>query len=153
MAKLRDIAIRAGVTVSTVSKVLNHSNEISPTTARRVMEVAKELGYVAKKSVNWKEKTIGVILPEVQSLYYAGLLQRLGQEIEKYGYVMLTMLTSGYAESIKPFMERMYQYKPEGLIICCTSLCAEEDCHLIEGSGIPTMILNESSISFPIDSI
>lgn len=153
MAKLRDVAIKTGFTVSTVSKALNRSEEISPKTAQKIMVAAKELGYTPKRASGWTAKTIGVILPEVQSLYHAGLLQRLGEEIEKYDYVMLTMFTSSFTGSVEPYMERMRQYKPDGLIIYCTHFFTENEYRIINNSGIPTIMLNESNSSFAIDSI
>jgi len=74
MVKLRDIAQATGLTVSTVSKALNHSAEISKATTDRVWETAREMGYVFKKPENPSLRTIGVIAPEVRSHYYAELL-------------------------------------------------------------------------------
>ena len=58
MVKLREIALHTGFSVSTVSKALNNSKEISPETCKIVKDMAEELGYVAKKAGKKAEKTI-----------------------------------------------------------------------------------------------
>ena len=86
MVKLRDIAEATGLTVSTVSKALNYSSEISKSTTDLVWEKALEMGYVQKKPTNPSRKTIGVIISEVRSHYYAELLHSLADAIEKNGF-------------------------------------------------------------------
>lgn len=153
MVRLRDIAQRTGLTVSTVSKALNHSKEISTETSKLIWETAREMGYVSKKAAQRAEKTIGVVLPEVDSQYYARLLHALNQKIEDCGYVMVTMLASEYAARIGPIVERMCKYEPDGIIVCCGSLVLDSDLRTISECGIPALVLNESVISMPVDSI
>ena len=64
MVKLRDIAAATGLTVSTVSKALNHSGEISKATTDLVWDKAKEMGYTFKGSSNPSHRTIGIIIPD-----------------------------------------------------------------------------------------
>ena len=153
MVRLKDIALRTGLTVSTVSKALNHSKEISGETSRLIWETAREMGYVSKKAAKRAEKTIGVILPEVESQYYARLMHALNQKIENCGYVMITMLTSEYAASVGPVVERMCKYEPDGIIVCCGALVLDSDLQTILECGIPSVVMNEAVFSFPMDSI
>lgn len=153
MVKLRDIAHQTGLTVSTVSKALNHSKEISAETTKLIWETARDMGYVSKKAAKRKEKTIGVILPEVDSQYYARLMHALNQKIESCGYVMITMLTSEYAARIGPVVERMCRFEPDGMIVCCGVSVTESDLQVVLECGIPTLLLNELTYNCPIDSI
>ena len=67
MVKLKDIARETGLTISTVSKALNRSPEISTMTTELVWEKAKEMGYFSRRVVDRRTKLVGVLLPEVCS--------------------------------------------------------------------------------------
>ncbi len=87
---LRKISERAGVSPSTVSKVLSGSREISQYTAEKVLAIAQELGYLAARSEKRRGLcreaiVIGVICPELVSAYYARIVQMLGEVIEEAG--------------------------------------------------------------------
>lgn len=153
MVRLKDIAKQTGLTVSTVSKALNRSKEISRETSEVVWEAAREMGYVPKKAANHVEKTIGVILPEINSQYYARLMDALNREIVKHGYVMITLLKSGYASKLEPYVEQMRKYAPDGMIICCDYSATENTFQKVLDCQIPSLLLNENLVTFPIDSI
>lgn len=154
MVKLKDIAQKTGLTVSTVSKALNHSLEISEATARLVRQTADQMGYRAKTPVKTSSKTIGVVLPEVRSHYYAELLQSLDSEITHRGYTTLVMLTEGYAESAQPAIERICKYNLDGLLVNCNSSFSDESSQYLLDCGIPTILLGVvTSLNYPLDSI
>lgn len=154
MVRLKDIAKETGLTVSTVSKALSHSKEISYETSKRVIETARSMGYVSKRIHDREEKTIGVILPEVQSQYYAKLMQTLHTEIENRGCAMITMLAGGYSAKVGPAIERMNQYGPDGLIICCNHISLEEEQEALYKNKIPVVVLTEKDAKdCPVDSI
>jgi len=153
MVKLKEIAMQTGMTVSTVSKVLNHSKEISQETTQLVLETAKMMGYVPKKAASRDTKTIGVVLPEVRSHYYAELMHALSMEIESHGYSMLTMLTKAYSVDVHPYVERMLQYNLDGLVVSCDRTLAESTCRMLVDNQIPALLLTESDMRYPPDSI
>lgn len=154
MVKLKDIARETGLTVSTVSKALNRSSEISEATTKLVRQVAERMGYCAKTSAKPSTKTIGVVLPEVRSHYYAELLQSLDSEITHRGYTTLVILTEGYAESAQPAIERICKYNLDGLLVSCNSGFSDKSGQYLLDSGIPTLLLGVvTSLNYPLDSI
>lgn len=154
MVKLKDIAKETGLTMSTISKALNHSSEISEETTNLVLETAARMGYVPRKKLKDMEKNIGIILPEVKSHYYASLMEILSHEGEKHGCNMVTMLTSGYPVDLKPALERISKYKPDGLIVGCGGLPFDMKFHGMRGKRIPVVALREKEqLNSPIDGI
>ena len=153
MVKLRDIAEATGLTVSTVSKALNHSAEISKSTTDMVWEKAREMGYVFKKPANPSHRTIGVIIPEVRSNYYAELLHSLANAIEKNGLTMITVMSTEYSASVKPYIERITQFKLDGLFVCGDVAFSDDSYQLLRESGIPTLLLTEVDLPYMMDSI
>ena len=90
MAKLKDIATAAGVSISTVSKALNNSNEIKKDTKARIVRIARELNYnLSSQQAGLplrSDHTIGVICPEIDSNYYTQLISSIGSQITRKGF-------------------------------------------------------------------
>ncbi|AGC77212.1 LacI family transcriptional regulator [Nonlabens dokdonensis] len=98
MITLKDLAATLGVSVSTVSKALKDSPEISKDTITRVKEIAKELNYrpntLALSLKNRKTKTIGVIIPDILNTFFARILYGIEQESTALGYNIITCLSN-----------------------------------------------------------
>ena len=81
MSTLKDVAERAGVTVTTVSRVINNRGYISEKTRQKVYDVMKEIGYqpneVARSLSKQHTSTIGVIVPHIVHPYFAKLLSNI----------------------------------------------------------------------------
>ena len=84
MATLKDVAKASGLTVGTVSRVLNNRGYISDKTREKVYQVMKELNYqpneMARSLSKQKNNTIGIILPQIEHPYFAKVLGRLEKE-------------------------------------------------------------------------
>lgn len=100
-----DVAKKAGVSPSTVSRVISNHPRISPATAAKVREVMKELGYhpniMAKSLVSKTTNTLGVILPRPAeelflNLFFPESLRGILSQSSKVGYDLV--LTSGASE-------------------------------------------------------
>ena len=101
MATLKDVAKASGLTVGTVSRVLNNRGYISDKTREKVYQVMKELNYqpneTARALSKQKSNTIGVILPNIEHPYFAKVLSRLEREAAKQGYRIM-LFVSRYKE-------------------------------------------------------
>jgi LacI family transcriptional regulator len=90
MVTLKHLAEQLNVSVSTVSKALHDSQEISADTIKRTKELAKTLNYqpnkVALSLKNNKTKTLGVILPNILNHFFAKVLLGIEKEATKKGY-------------------------------------------------------------------
>ena len=91
---IRDVAERAGVAVSTVSRVLNGLDRVSEETRRRVEQAARELSYVpnnfAASMVTGQSKILGIIVPPVR--------QRMRNR-QNYGKFLCFFIMACYNES------------------------------------------------------
>ena len=71
---LRDVARTAGVSVKTVSRVVNNQGEISEETRQRIKSVVREMGYrpnlVARGLVTQRTRTIGLIVPDITNPFF-----------------------------------------------------------------------------------
>lgn len=90
---IKDIARLAGVSYSTVSKALNGSPLVKPETRRRIVELARQLGYepnlAAKSLVSRRSHTVGVLLPSLERVALSALVSRINDALSARGYEML----------------------------------------------------------------
>ena len=98
MVTLKQLAEQLNVSVSTVSKALHDSEEISPDTIKRVKDLAELLNYKPNKLAlslkNSKTNTIGVIIPNILNHFFAKALFAIEQEASKQGYHIITCLSN-----------------------------------------------------------
>lgn len=94
MTTLQEIAALTGVSKSTVSKALRNTGEINAETVARIRSAALSLGYDTERlrGETPGRKTIGVIFPELRSLYYNKIYDRFCAEMNGAGYRVISML-------------------------------------------------------------
>lgn len=101
-ATLKQIAKELGVSVSTVSKALNDSPEISNLTKIKIQEFARLKNYkpniMALNLKNRKTKTIGVIIPNILNSFFAKVFSGIEKVADQMGYHVITCISN---ESIK----------------------------------------------------
>lgn len=156
MVKLKDIARETGLTISTVSKALNNSREISEATTAKVLATAEALGYRIKRTeTRQKIKTIGVILPEVRSHLYAELLHTLTKEADRRGYMLMTVLTRDFSEDLFLYIERLLSYQLAGLFINGTAGLSPMAQKLLRDNNVPSVVIRncDQDECYGIDSI
>ncbi len=98
MITLKELAKRLNVSISTVSKALNDSPEISENTIKRVKEAAEMYKYVPNRVAlslkNSKTKTIGVIIPNILNHFFAKVLYGMEKEASMLGYSLITCISN-----------------------------------------------------------
>ncbi|TBL80881.1 LacI family transcriptional regulator [Paenibacillus thalictri] len=90
---IKDIARIAGVSTATVSKALNNSALVKPSTKHKINEIAEQMGYqpniAAKSLVSKKSRTIGAVWPNVDRATLTTLATKINDEFNKNGYSMI----------------------------------------------------------------
>lgn len=96
---IRDVAREAGVSVSTVSRVLNGKPDISEDAARRVKAAIESLRFVpsnlARGMVLSQTRAIGLLLPDMTNPYFAALSRGIAHRAEEFGYTVILFDTDG----------------------------------------------------------
>ncbi len=91
MAGIKEIAERAGVSMTTVSNVLNKKKNVGATTREQVLKIAQELGYTHKQQsgIDGKRRTIIVSFSDFDTLFYLDILHGVSDYVNKQGYHIL----------------------------------------------------------------
>ena len=91
MAGIKEIAERAGVSITTVSNVLNKKKNVGARTREKVLSIAQELGYNHKEQsgIDGKRRTIIVSFSDFDTLFYLDILHGISDYVSRQGYHIL----------------------------------------------------------------
>lgn len=99
MVKMKDVALRAGVSIATVSNVITGKRTVSPEVQKAVQQAITELDYhvnmVARGLKTQRTNTIGVVLPDVTKLFFNDVLKGVMTAAAENGF-SINILSSGY---------------------------------------------------------
>jgi DNA-binding LacI/PurR family transcriptional regulator len=118
---IRDVARRAGVSISTVSRVTNGKGRVNREMAERVWRAVRELNYQpdpqARALVSGRSHIIGLMVTEITNPFFPELIQRFEQLAVDSGYEVLLASTPNDAASIAMSVRRMLQRKVDGVAV------------------------------------
>src|SRR5690606_35553402 len=121
MVTIKEIAEMAGVSRTTVSRVLNNSGYVSEDARKRVEKVIEETGYVpseqAKSLRTKKTKVIGVILPTIQTETPSRIVTGVGKELSKNGYQILLANTNLDKQKEVDYLDLLRLRQVDGIIL------------------------------------
>ena len=124
MATIRDVAARAGVSVATVSYVINGTKPVAPETAARVRRAMEELDYhpnaVAQSLRTRTTHVIGVVVSDIANPFFATLVRGAEDCARQHGYSVLICNTSERLENELVSLELLSRKRVDGMILAPT---------------------------------
>lgn len=156
MASLHDVAKLAGVSKSTVSRVVNNEYGVKQATKDKVQKAIDELGYqtnlVAKELKSQKTNLIGVIVPRVASTATSQGVDGLSRVFDNAGKQVLLASTQQSFQKEIEFIRLFNQKRVEGIILYATHL-DEELVEVILQSSAPVVLVGQDGSLFNIPSV
>ena len=143
-----DIAERAGVSIATVSRVLNGSANVSAKTQAKVLGVIEESGYtpnVFARGLGLNTmKMIGVLCTDVADIFYAKAVSVIENSLRQYGYDSLLCSTGKNLEDKQKYIDLLLAKRVDALILIGSIFKEEADNSHIEKAAakVPTVIIN-----------
>jgi LacI family transcriptional regulator, sucrose operon repressor len=120
--KLEDVAKAAGVSPTTVSRVLNNRGYISDHTREKVKNAIKELNYypndVARSLFKKRTNFIGLILPNVSNPFFGELALYIENLFFSLGYKIILCNSSGQLEKEEAYSTMLIRHQVDGMIVC-----------------------------------
>ncbi|MCD6385134.1 LacI family DNA-binding transcriptional regulator [Candidatus Sumerlaeota bacterium] len=118
---IRDIARLAGVSATTVSRVLNGDPRISESTAATVIKIAKQIHYrpniMARALVKSGNRLVGLILRHIQGSFFSDIIAGVEEELEKRGYSVILRNSEMKPHTEKFHFKVLLDNQVEGIII------------------------------------
>ena len=125
---IREVARAAGVSVATVSRVLNDSGPVHEETRRRVREAAGSLRYIphsgARSLITSRTSTIGVLLPDVYGEFFSEIIRGIDQRAKRSGYHLLLSSAHGDRTELGSALRAM-RGRVDGLIVMSPDIEAD----------------------------
>ncbi|MEC2071411.1 LacI family DNA-binding transcriptional regulator [Alkalihalophilus marmarensis] len=134
MTTIREVAKMAGVSVATVSRVINGNGKVKQATEEKVRGIIKELNYVpsaiAVSLNNKKSKTIGLMLPDITNPFFAELAKGVEEVAKENGYTVILCNTNGDLQSELDHLQVLEQKYVDGIILSSHTLSYSDVEHI-----------------------
>jgi LacI family transcriptional regulator len=128
---IKEIARLAGVSMATVSRVLNSNTSVNPELAARVMEVSNALGYQPSPAARYlrskKSGLLGIVVPDLSLNYFSSMVNGAIDKAREYGQLVVVGTVEGDIESEREYLKKVSGYMLDGLIYCPVSEAPVED--------------------------
>tara|TARA_R110002096_G_scaffold6206_4_gene28539 strand:+ start:6670 stop:7689 length:1020 start_codon:yes stop_codon:yes gene_type:complete len=158
MATLRDVARKAQVSVSTVSRVINQEPLVKRDTRQKVESAIDELGYrpnrVAQRlrSINTKNKLIGLVLPDIQNPFYVDVVRGVEEAAYQQKFAVMIGNFDQSEEKEKIFLEVLQSESIDGLIVAPYRNRDQHIRKVIE-NGYPVVCIDRGLVGIDVDVI
>jgi LacI family transcriptional regulator len=143
-ATIRDVALRAEVSVASVSRALNNNGGVHPDTRERVIAAAAELGYVphagARSLSLAHANALGVVLPDLHGEFFSELVRGIDREASLHGFLLL--LSNMHEVNGQPAAGlRAMRGRVDGLLVMAPHIRPEELARALP-AGMPAVLVN-----------
>ena len=143
---IADVAQKAGVSIATVSRVLNGSSPVIPETAERVQVAVTSLNYIphaaARTLARRRTDTIGLLLPEISGAFFQPLLRGVEAGVSEAGFDLLIHTTQPCTQDVP--RRPLGEHNTDGLLVFPEGLDSRELTRL-QDSNFPVVLLHQSS--------
>ncbi len=133
---MADVAREAGVSLMTVSRVVNNKGEVSESTKQRILEVIERLGYrpsgIARSLATSRTGTIGLIVPDISNPFFADLAKGVEKVAYSEGYNVFLCSTEEDPRRELKVLESLAEYRVDGVLLCSSRL---DEKHLVDALG------------------
>ncbi|MBO4678747.1 MAG: LacI family DNA-binding transcriptional regulator [Lachnospiraceae bacterium] len=147
-----DISEKAGVSIATVSRVLNGSSKVKESTRKKIMDIIDEYGYTPNSSARAmglkSMQTIGILCADSSDIFLAKAVYYLEQNLQANGYEAILCCTGYNLDVKKNYANLILSKKVDGLILVGSNFIGESDQEnqyiKDSSSQVPVMVLNAS---------
>jgi DNA-binding LacI/PurR family transcriptional regulator len=142
-----DVARRAGVSQSAVSRVFTPGASVSEAMARRVRAVAEELGYrpnvLARSLITGRTRIVGLVVGYLENPFYPEVLEVLSAALEALGYHILVFHAAGGEgeEDVERIVGELMDYQVDGLVTASVHL-SDRLVARCRAAGLPVVLFN-----------
>jgi LacI family transcriptional regulator len=129
-ATLADVAASVGVSASTASRALNGRGEMSPATRAAVLEAAERLGFrpspLARSLRTRRTHTVGFVVPDVASPFYAAALKGAQSLLQTAGYRVMLMDSEQSVQSEMDALQTLVDHQVDGLLVATAGIGVQD---------------------------
>ncbi|MEC7962584.1 MAG: LacI family DNA-binding transcriptional regulator, partial [Pseudomonadota bacterium] len=152
---LRDVSEASGVSEMTVSRVLRNRSDVSQATREKVLQAAKQLGYVPNKIAgalaSQRVNLVGVIIPSMSNMVFPEVMTGISRVLEDTDLQPVVGITDYMPEKEEKVLYEMLSWRPSGVIIAGLEH-SEASRAMLRAAGIPVVEIMDVD-GDPIDAM
>lgn len=126
MITINDVAKEAGVSITTVSRVLNNNYPVKLETRIKVENAIKKLNFrpnqMARSLIIKKTSVIGVVVPGITNWFFQNVVENIEKQVKKSGYSIMLCNTRGDYKEEKKLVDKLFEKQVDGIIAIDPSL-------------------------------
>ncbi len=151
-----EVAAKAGVSRSAVSRVFTPGASVSKSTAQKVRKAADALGYrpnvIARSLITGRSRIIGLVVAYLENQFYPEAIERLSKSLQEQGYHLLVFMASNTAEEVDGVIQELLDYQVDGIIAASVGL-SNDLTQRCAATGIPVVLFNRSQPDRALSSV
>jgi LacI family transcriptional regulator, galactose operon repressor len=155
-ASIREVAAHAGVSVGTVSNVLNRPDIVARSTRDRVQEAIRALGFVRNESARQlragRSRTIGLVVLDVANPFFTDVARGVEDEASMSGLAVILCNSDDKLAKETRYLELLEEHRVQGILITPVA-GADERLALLQRRGTPVVLVDSRSPSGGLCSV
>jgi LacI family transcriptional regulator len=144
-----DVAREAGVSLMTVSRVVNQKQDVSQATRQKVLQVIDALGYrpsgIARGLATNRTRTLGIVVPDIDNPFFSGVVRGAENQAYAEGYSVFLCNTEENQEREISVLASLEEKQVDGLLLCSSRL-NEDDLETVI-QRFPVLVLLSRELS------
>lgn len=154
MANIVDVALKANVSIATVSRVVNNTpHKVKSSTREKVLQAILELDYrpnaLAKGLLMKKTMTIGIIIPDISNPYYAEIVRGIQDVADRAGYAVMLYNTDRKREGIVRDIYHLREKAADGIIFSGGIINGYETLSILGELKDRVVVIGRHAVDFP----
>ena len=156
VVSVRDVALRAGVSVGTVSNVMNHPDKVAAATVLRVQEAISELGFIrndaARQLRNGRSNTIGLVVLDVRNPFFTDVARGAENAAADAGLTVTLGNSDENTTREATYLDLFEQQRVHGILISPYSDITAR-LHTLRSRGIPAVLVDRTTSDLSFSSV
>jgi LacI family transcriptional regulator, repressor for deo operon, udp, cdd, tsx, nupC, and nupG len=145
--RLADLAVQAGVSTATVSRVLNGKHGVSGETRQAVLDALDVLGYERPEKLQPRAaRLVGLIVPELTNPVFPEFAQHIESRLSALGYIPLLCTQSAGGTAEDEYVDMLLDHRVEGIVFVsglhADTTASHERYHRLRSRGVPIVLVN-----------
>jgi LacI family transcriptional regulator len=154
MPTILDVALKANVSIATVSRVVNNSShKVNSLTKKNVLKAIRELDYrpnaLAKGLLKKKTMTIGIIIPDISNPYYAEIVRGIQDMADQFGYAIILLNTDRNQDWIIKHIYFLREKSADGIIFSGGTIHGEKVLSSLKELRERVVVIGRHRVDFP----